>query len=84
MTIFKTVSISMTGLLMAMSSPTSMEPWLFTVCEEANCCMPNTQFGLRGELLYWRPELCGLEGAFGNTLIDTTVSSNAITTDNRR
>lgn len=50
------------------------------VCEEVNCCAQDRWLGVRGELLYWRPELCGLEAAFGTTTIATDVSSNAITT----
>lgn len=44
-----------------------------------NPCGP-CAFRLNAELLYWRPELCGLEGAFGNTTIATTVNDQAITT----
>lgn len=32
------------------------------------------------ELLYWRPELCGLESAFGDTTIATTVDESGIIT----
>lgn len=51
-----------------------------TSCE-ADCC-DNQVCGLsfNAELLYWRPELCGLEGAFGNTTIATSVNPSAITT----
>lgn len=45
-----------------------------------NCCKPSCDFYLKAELLYWRPELCGLEAAFGTTAIATDVSTSAITT----
>ena len=44
-----------------------------------SCCRSCGAF-LTAELLYWRPELCGLEGAFGDTTIATTTSDTAITT----
>lgn len=57
-----------------------------TYCETDCYCKPNFcdfQIGslnFHADLLYWRPELCGLESAFGNTTIATTVSQSAITT----
>lgn len=46
----------------------------------SNCCNANCGIKFNADLLYWRPELCGLEGAFGDTTIATSVSSSAITT----
>jgi hypothetical protein len=40
-------------------------------CQEVN---------IRGELLYWRAELGGLQSAFGTTTIDTTVAGGITTT----
>lgn len=55
-------------------------------CNKSTDCAPSccdTQpclISFKAELLYWRPELCGLEGAFGNTTILTTVNGNTTTT----
>src|ERR1700681_3437230 len=45
------------------------------------CCGPNclpsrcgAEFNLLGELIYWRADLGGLETAFGNTAVVTTVN----------
>lgn len=47
----------------------------------SDCCEDQCPgLTIEADLLYWRPELCGLESAFGDTTIATTVSSNAITT----
>lgn len=46
-------------------------------CEPICCKTPAYEFNISGELLYWKPELCGLEGAFGNTTIGTTLDANA-------
>lgn len=57
-----------------------------TCCPSPYCgpnCLPAPycrEFNFKGELLFWRPELCGLEGAFGDTTIATTVSPGVITT----
>lgn len=80
MTIFKKIYITITGMLMAMTVHVNGADSYLPECEEVNCCTQNSGFGLRGELLYWRPELCGLEAAFGSTTIATDISSNAITT----
>lgn len=88
MSIFKQISMTVTGMLMAMTVQVNgTDSYLpdgvdgcFPACEEANCCTKERWLSLRGELLYWRPELCGLEAAFGTTAIATSVSSNAITT----
>lgn len=48
-------------------------------CEPVCCEAPAYEFSVSGELLYWKPELCGLEGAFGRTTIATTVDGNANT-----
>lgn len=68
------------GLLMAVSAQVSgADGYSLTNCEPC-CDNPKTGITVWGELLYWRPELCGLEAAFGNTSIETTVVGNIITT----
>lgn len=50
-------------------------------CVENNCNW--FQFGggaIRGEFLYWKPEICGLESSFGTTRINTSVKDNIVTT----
>ena len=52
-------------------------------CNESTNCEPkccDTECGVtyKVDLLYWRPELCGLEAAFGDTTIATTVDQNGI------
>ena len=47
--------------------------------EPRSCCTETNALYFNAELLYWRPELCGLESAFGDTTIATTVN-DAITT----
>lgn len=37
-------------------------------------------FDIVAEVLYWRPTLCGLEGAFGDTSITTQSSNDIVTT----
>lgn len=49
-------------------------------CEPSCCETTACALNFNGEVLYWRPELCGLESAFGDTAIATTVDENAITT----
>lgn len=46
-------------------------------CEPSPCC---SEIIVKAELLYWRPELCGLESAFGDTTIATSVAGGIITT----
>lgn len=48
--------------------------------ESNDCNTPPCTFSVDAELLYWRAELCGLESAFGDTTIATTVDANAVTT----
>lgn len=72
---FKKKYVATLGMLMTLSSQVN------GVDCEPNCCdTPSGGLGVHAELLYWRPELCGLEAAFGNTTIATTVNENAITT----
>lgn len=80
MTTFKKIYVTILGLLMAMTVQINGANCCLPVCEEADCCNEDSRLCLRGEFLYWRPELCGLESAFGSTAIATSVSPNAITT----
>ena len=48
--------------------------------EDVLCDQQGVGVNVWGELLYWRPELCGLESAFGNTAISTTVDGRFIRT----
>jgi hypothetical protein len=41
------------------------------------CCQKTCELLLRGDFLYWKGSLCGLDGAFGNTSI---VTSDNVTT----
>lgn len=68
------------GMLMAVATPVSAMEYDSSACCEIKCCDNNASasgFTFYGEALYWRPELCGLEGAFGDTTIATTVDENA-------
>lgn len=59
---------------------------------DGNSCNCNTQnnepccgnqgclWYVTGELLFWRPELCGLESAFGNTTVAKTLDGSFVTT----
>lgn len=56
-------------------------------CNASPYCGPNCipepycgEFNVKGELLYWTASLGGLEAAFGNTQVATTVSSTAVIT----
>jgi hypothetical protein len=80
MTVFKKVSTAIVGTLMALTVQAYGADCDLSPCAETNCCTQNSYVSLRGEWLYWRPELCGLEAAFGTTTIATTVSTDAITT----
>ena len=62
-------------------------PCCTPACHPSPYCGPNClpapfcgEVNFKGELLYWTPELGGLESAFGTTTIATTVSPDAITT----
>lgn len=54
-------------------------------CNPSTCCEPTccdtmaSAISFDAELLYWRPELCGLESAFGDTTITNRVNQNAVT-----
>lgn len=73
---FKKIYLAITSMLMVVTvqvNGTDCSP--ISYCEPENC-----NFNFRGELLYWRPELCSLESAFGSTTIATTVNGGIITT----
>jgi len=74
MSLYLSIFIAMTGQVNGIDYDQS------TCCDSSNCDTRDCKIGFYGELLYWRPELCGLESAFGDTTISTTVSESAITT----
>lgn len=62
-------------------------PCCAPTCNPGPYCGPNcipspycNEWNIKGELLYWRPQLCGLESAFGDTTIATTVSPGGVIT----
>ena len=71
-----------TIIVMLMAATTQVNGFEYnqSACEPECCDNQYCGVTLKAELLYWRPELCGLEGAFGNTTIATSVNSSAITT----
>lgn len=80
MTVFKKIYVVITGMLIALTAQVNGADCCLPTYAQSVCCNQGAQFSVWGELLYWRPELCGLEGAFGSTTIATEVSSDAITT----
>lgn len=76
MSVFKKKHAAILSILMAMTAQVNG----IDCNQPTPCCDATTCININAELLYWRPELCGLEGAFGNTTIATTVDANAITT----
>jgi len=84
----KKIYIAIAGLLMAMTAQVNG-----TDCNQLqscgqnncgiqpnNCAICNSEVNFKGELLYWRPELGGLESAFGTTSITSTVASGIVST----
>lgn len=60
------------------------------ICNQGPYCGPNclpypycSELNIKGGLLFWRSELCGLEAAFGDTTVATTVDplTGVITTE---
>ncbi|MFA6916848.1 MAG: Lpg1974 family pore-forming outer membrane protein [Parachlamydiales bacterium] len=79
-TAFKRKYMAILGLLVAFSTQLSGLDYNQNNCV-ADCC--ETQdciISFEADLLLWRPQLCGLESAFGNTSIDTFLDANGITT----
>jgi len=69
------------SLLVTMVAPLSaVDCNQSTDCAPICCDRQPCLVSFNAELLYWRPELCGLEGAFGNTTIFTTENGNITTT----
>lgn len=79
---FKKKFVAIAGILMAMTAQVNgIDSYSSDCCEPICCDTPKeSEFYVFGDFLYWRPELCGLESAFGTTAITTDVNSNAITT----
>lgn len=75
----KKIYIAITGMLMAMTVQVNGVVYDSTPCCEVSCCEPCRMI-LKGELLYWTPQLCGLEGAFGSTAIATTLENGIVVT----
>lgn len=78
--VLKRKYITLMGLLMAVTAQVNGFDYNPSMYCEPSDCEQSCGFSFNAELLYWRPELCGLEGAFGTTTISTTVDTNAITT----
>lgn len=88
---FKTMKLTIPGLLMTVTAQANSDNYIASgyglpencevcapPCCETSCC--GGEFKVWGELLYWTANLCGLESAFGDTLIETTVSQGIVTT----
>lgn len=81
MSVFKKKYATILSILMAMTAQVNgIDCNQSTYCEPRSCDTEKCTISFNAELLYWRPELCGLESAFGDTTIATTVNQNAITT----
>lgn len=79
MSIFKKKYAAILSLFIAVTSQVNgMDP--STCCESSCCDTEANRLSVYGGVLYWQPELCGLEGAFGDTTIATSVGDDAITT----
>ncbi len=81
---FKKIHVAITAVLMAAAIQANASGCNPSPCKPAEVCNPPcceyTAFSIDAELLYWRPELRGLEAAFGNTTIATVVNSPTFTT----
>ena len=86
--VLKKTYVAFAGFFMAVvaqvngiaADPFINNQWGAPSCCETPCCTPPTEIIVWGDVLYWRPELCGLEAAFGSTAIDTSVAGGIITT----
>ena len=77
----KKIYVAITGMLMAVTAQVNGADCCPTTnCEPSCCDNLNGMFTLKAEVLYWRPELCGLQNNFGNTSIATAVSGSLLTT----
>lgn len=65
------------GILIALTARAYGNP--LTYCHSDECRAKNYTLSFDAELLYWRPELCGLENVFGNTSVATEVESGITT-----
>lgn len=71
----KKTCMTITGLLIAMTAQVNGD----VCCAPSSCC--GGELYVTADLLYWRPLLCGLQSAFGDTTIATTVvGGNIVTT----
>lgn len=77
---FKHMYAAISTLSMVMIAQVSADCNTAGYCETTCCETEACKVTLTGELLYWRPELCGLESAFGTTEIATTVNGDIVTT----
>lgn len=72
---------ALTGLLMAVTAPVNGVDYKPAEQSGKSCCDTQSDcVNVYGELLYWRPSLGGLESAFGNTAITTSLNGTVITT----
>lgn len=84
----KKIYVVITGMLMAVATQLNGVICDQTPCCEPKCCEPECStcccdtcdLILSGELLYWRPELDGIESVFGDTTIAASTIGSIITT----
>ena len=78
----KNIYLMITGLLVAMTAQVNGAEFSSqsSCCEKSCCDSQQDLLFFKAELLYWRPELCGLESAFGDTTISTSVNNGFVTT----
>ena len=80
----KKIYFVITGMLLVVSNQVTAQEGAecnpSISCETSCCDTKNFGFCVYGELLYWLPELCGLEGAFGDTSVATTTDGSIVTT----
>src|SRR4051794_30744378 len=81
---FKKIYVAIAGIMMAMTAQVNGAD-----CNSLPCCEPSScgtyspccgEFNIRGDLLYWTPELCGLESIFGTTIVTAATSGGVVTT----
>lgn len=77
----KKIYLVVTGLLIAATAPVNGSDYAPSRHSRSNSSNAhNNEFNVEAELLYWKPELGGLNSAFGKTTIGTTVNGSIITT----
>ena len=78
--VFKMMYIAITGMLLAITTQASGTDFCSQdPCEQDCFAFQFEPVSIYGDVLYWRPQLCGLEAAFGFTGIETTVDDGFTT-----